>query len=143
MNTLLLDLARWDLTVDARGNIAMASNPYAPAQDAASELRLFRGELWYDRARGVPYFERILGHLPSVEFMKAQFVAAVVQVPDVASATAFITEFVNRAMRGQVQITLTSDAQLTIALNQPGALPWYINAVDVPYPFTLYNGQVQ
>ena len=56
MKTLLLDQTTWDLTLDANNNIALAAEPYAFAQDAASAIRLFQGELWYDTTRGVPYF---------------------------------------------------------------------------------------
>lgn len=104
MNTLLLDRTVWDLTKDATGNIALAAEPYALAQDAASEIRLFQGELWYDTTRGIPYFAQVLGKPPSVPFMKAQFTAAALLVPDVDSAQTFITSIVNRDVAGQVQI---------------------------------------
>ena len=64
MKTLLLDRTQWDLVQDANGNIALATEPYARAQDVASACRLFRGELWYDTAAGIPYFEDILGKSP-------------------------------------------------------------------------------
>jgi hypothetical protein len=76
MDTLALDRTTWDLFLDARGDIAVASNPYSLAQDAASAIRLFSGELYYDTTQGVPYFGQILGQMPPLEFMKAQFVGA-------------------------------------------------------------------
>jgi len=61
MDTLLLDLDNWDLTVDAAGNWAVASPPYAIAQDVASAIKTFQlqagpndpvlGECWYDNTR--------------------------------------------------------------------------------------------
>ncbi len=127
MSTFLLDLSLWDLTVDAAGNIAVADDPYATAQDVASALRLFQGELWYDSTQGVPYLQRILGKLPPVGFLKAQFEAAAMTVVGVASATAFITGFNNRGLTGQVQVTLTSGAQATITVST--GVPWYVTAV--------------
>ena len=47
--TLLLDRTTWDLCLDANGNIAMATGPYAIAQDVASAVRL-----WHDTTKGVP-----------------------------------------------------------------------------------------
>lgn len=129
-STLLLDLATWDLTKDANGNIAMAAEPYALAQDAASALRLFRGELWYDTTQGVPYFESILDKLPPIEFLKAQFVAAAESVSGVAGATCVITGFVDRQLSGQVQIISQTGQTLLIGVNQPGAIPWYVTAVS-------------
>ena len=63
-NTLLLDQSAWDLVIDSAGNIAMATPPYALAQDVASAVRLFLGELWYNTPKGIPYFEDVLGQLP-------------------------------------------------------------------------------
>jgi hypothetical protein len=104
VNTLLLDRTVWDLCADAAGNIAMASEPYALAQDAASAIKLFAGELWYDTAQGIPYFEEILGHGPPVAFLKAAFTNAALAVPGVVSAVCFIESIEDRTVRGQVQI---------------------------------------
>jgi hypothetical protein len=49
--TLLLDRAIWDLSLDANGNIAIATGPYAIAQDVASAVR--RGELRHNTTKGV------------------------------------------------------------------------------------------
>lgn len=114
MKTLLLDVEQWDLVVDLFGNIAVASNPYALAQDAASAIKLFQGELWYDTTQGVPYFQTILGKLPSVPYMKAKFVEAALTVPEVVQAKCFITAIQGRTINGQVQVTDTA-GKLTAA----------------------------
>ena len=76
MDTLLLDTVTWDLAVDALGNIAMASDPYAQAQDAASNIRTFAGEVYFNTTLGVPYWEQILGLAPPISVMKAHWNAA-------------------------------------------------------------------
>lgn len=43
MKTLLLDQKSWDLTLDAAGNIAVAAEPYAIAQDVASVISWVAG----------------------------------------------------------------------------------------------------
>lgn len=115
MDTLLLDPNTWDLVLDNAGNIALASAlypaapatglAYAQAQDAASAIRLFQGELYYDNAQGVPYWQEILGHLPSLALMKAKFTEAALTVPGVVSAKCFIATLSSREVTGQVQIT--------------------------------------
>lgn len=105
MNTLYLTPDSWDLTVDASGNIAMASDPYSQAQDAASNIKLFQGELWYDTTQGLPYFQSILGYLPPISLLKAKLVAAALMVPGVNKASCYLTSIVNRTLSGQVQIT--------------------------------------
>lgn len=105
MKTILLDTVAWDLVVDAAGNIAVASDPYALAQDAASAIRLFQGELWFDTAQGVPFWTQILGRSPPLALMKSKFVAAARTVPGVVAARCFITAITERRVSGQVQIT--------------------------------------
>ena len=106
MQTLLLDTVKWDLCVDAAGNIAVCSEPYSLAQDAASACRLFQGELWYDVNQGVPYWQAILGQMPPLAYLRAQYQKAALSVPDVVSAKVFIANITpTRVVSGQVQIT--------------------------------------
>lgn len=106
MDTLFLTPGEWDLTLDANGNIALASNPYALAQDAASACRTFLGEIYYQTNAGIPYWQQILGHLPTLQYVKSQLVAAAMTVPEVVSAQAFITGITaDRQLQGQIQVT--------------------------------------
>jgi hypothetical protein len=128
VDTLLLNAA-WDLTLDAMGNIAVATDGYALAQDVASAARLFQGELWYDTAQGVPYFGQILGQMPPLPFIAAQYQAAGVTVPGVASVAVSFTSFVNRNLGGELLIT--NEAGQTFIAGSAGlqTLPWYVQAV--------------
>jgi hypothetical protein len=105
MKTLLLDAVTWDLVKDVSGNIALADEPYSLAQDAASAIRLFARELWYDTSKGVPYFEQLLGKFPNISLIKAKFTDAAKTVPGVVSAKVFISSIANRTVSGQVQVT--------------------------------------
>lgn len=108
MKTLFLDPNAWDLVLDTSGNIAVASNPYSLAQDAASAIKTFLGEVYYDTSKGIPYFEQILGQEPPLELMRAQFVAAALTVPEVVAAKVFFISVANRQVTGQVQVTDSS-----------------------------------
>lgn len=110
MDTLLLAQDTWDLVLDASGNIAKASEPYAIAQDVASAVRLFAGELWYDQTQGIPYFEKILGQRPSLQYIKSQIEKAALTVPGVAQARCLFAGFKGRALSGQIQIIDTTGA---------------------------------
>ena len=105
MKTLLLNPDSWDLMVDASNNIALASNPYALAQDAASAIKLFEGEQYYDTIIGVPYWQDILGLYPPLSLVKAKLVEEALTVPEVVAAQCFIQSFVRREIRGQVHVT--------------------------------------
>ena len=95
----------WDLMLDVNGNIAIAAPPYALAQDAASECRLFAGEAYYDTGRGMPYWGQILGLAPPLSLVRAYLVRAALLVPGVVKAQAYFTAFTGRKLSGQVQVT--------------------------------------
>jgi hypothetical protein len=121
-STLLLDRTLWDLCLTTEGNIAVASEPYAIAQDVASAVRLFDSELWYDTDKGVPYFSEILGHQPPLSLMKAEFIKAALTVPLVASVKVFVSNTAEREVTGQIQITDTSQRTVVVTgnlLNSP------------------------
>ena len=108
--TLLLDPNTWDLLVTASNDIAVASTPYAQAQNAACAIKLFEGEDYYDITRGVPYWDQILGHWPPVSLMKALFIKAALTVPYVKTAQCFIESIIDRRPKGQVLITTDTGA---------------------------------
>lgn len=116
MKTLLLDNTFWDLLTDAAGNIAVASEPYAFAQDVASALKLFLAELWYDVSKGVPYFEDVLGKTPPVTFFQELMVQSALTVPGVVSAECIISAFENRTVDGQVTFKTASGQTGTVNL---------------------------
>ena len=113
MDTLLLNRDGWDLAIDARGNIAMATIDYAILQNVASAVRLFTGELYYGPASdGVPYFTDGLGVYYPTQLLKARIVAAAKSVPGVLSAVVYLSSVQARAVTGQIQVR--TDAGVTV-----------------------------
>ncbi len=124
-STLLLDNVTWDLVLDAAGNIAVASEPYSLAQDAASAIQTFRGECYWDTKLGVPWVEQVFGKSPSISQLKQLLTDAALTVPGVASAQCFIVSAGARSVSGQVHVTGkdggTSAANFTVVNPQgPG-----------------------
>lgn len=115
-STLLLDTATWDLVLDANGNIAVATEPYALAQDAASAIKTFLGEVYWDTTVGVPYITQILGRNIPLPLLKQELINAALTVPGVVSAQVFISSLTDRILRGQVQVVST-----TGQVSQPAA----------------------
>jgi len=115
MRTILLDTLTWDMVIDASGNIAVADVPYAMAQDAASAIKTFLGEAYYDTTLGVPYLTNsnaaaataspLMGGAVNLPALKAALVGAAKTVPGVVSAQVFINSVRNRVVSGQVQVT--------------------------------------
>ena len=114
MSTLALDSSAWDLTVDASGNIAVASNGQDIAQDVASAIKLFRGELWYDTTQGVPWFQSVLGQSYSLPVLQALINKAALSVPGVVRASTVITSLTDRVVSGNVEVIDTNGALLNV-----------------------------
>ena len=104
-DTLLLDTDAWDLVLDINGNIAMAAPPYSLAQDVASAVRTFAGEVYYDTTQGVPYFADVLGTLPPASLLTQLIADRALDVPGVTSAECVLIEFNDRGVTGQLQFT--------------------------------------
>ncbi len=102
-NTLLLDRDQWDLVLDANGNIALVKPEYALAQDVASAIKLFQGELYYNTSKGIPYWENVLGHYPSIALMQSYFEGAALTVPGVVNVKCTISSFNDRIVGGTVE----------------------------------------
>ena len=108
MNTAYLVPSTWDFALDINGDLAMASDPYSLAQDAASAILCFQGECWYNTELGNPYNDTVFGKLPNLQLIKSYFVSAAMTVPGVVAAQVFISGFDNRKISGQVQVTTAS-----------------------------------
>jgi len=107
-STLLLDLDNWDLVADANGNIAIADEPYALAQDVATAIKTFLKDLYFNQTDGIDYFGRILGHTPPLQVFQQLMVSAALSAsPDVVTAECNITAFDDstRTATGQVIFT--------------------------------------
>lgn len=117
MDTLILAQDTWDLITDISGNIALASNPYSIAQDVASAIRIFQGEIWYDTAQGIPYFDRVLGEVPSLQYLKSQIEARALTVPGVVQAQCVFAQLdtVTRTLRGQCKVIDTTGAENNVS----------------------------
>lgn len=95
-DTLALTLDAWDVTLDASGNLATVGDATAGtqtgpgmrlAQDVATRLRAWRGEVWFDTTQGIDY-ERYLGFAPSVVQLSADFQSEALLVPSCTTALA-------------------------------------------------------
>jgi hypothetical protein len=115
-STMLLDRTTWDLILDVNGNIALATEPYSLAQDAASAILTWLGECYWDTTVGVPWQQQIVGKPPSLSLLRAKLIAAAETVPDVLSAKVFFIALdTHRIVRGQVQVTSVATQQISAA----------------------------
>lgn len=120
MDSLLLDVSTWDICLDASGNLAVAADPYALAQDVATSVRSFLGTVWYNSTLGVPWLSTadapnsgVLGQPLNITTLSALMVqAAMAARPPTADvfvvkANCIIQSFnaATRQVTGQIQFT--------------------------------------
>lgn len=137
----------WDLElVSSNGGLSLAviDGNAALAQNAATALDTFLGEVWYDTTLGLPYLQQILGlgRVP-LAFIKARVLATVQAVSGVASAACYLTGPVNRTVGGQVQLRGSAGALIgtLMSTNLGGALPWFVSgATEMGLPGRLLTG---
>jgi hypothetical protein len=103
MKTLLLT-ERWDLQLDASGQIAMTDGPLAVAQSVANAIRLFTQDAYFDQTSGVPHFDIELGHRPSPAVVKERIIRAALAVAHVDAATMTTFAVNNRVASGTLEI---------------------------------------
>jgi hypothetical protein len=103
--SMLLDTVAWDCVLDAQSNWAACTAPYSLAQDVATALRTFEGEVYYNTALGVPYFRTILGKDIPLGMIQLMLVEQALTVSGVVNATCNIILVANRKLTGQVIVT--------------------------------------
>ena len=112
-HTLLLD-AKWDITVDAGGNIATVSDAYAIAQNVANAVRLFTNDAYFNADRGIPHFNIELGHKPPYSILRTRILQAARAVEGVADATVTFDRD-ERVLGGEILLTLTDGTTANVA----------------------------
>lgn len=115
MDTLALVVDTWDLDLDARGDLATFgsgtpdSTQTGPgmrmAQDVASRVRAWRGEVWFDYEQGIDY-PRYLGQAPAMAQLQADYQSEALLTPECATALAdFNLDRTTRTVGGTLFLT--------------------------------------
>lgn len=114
-HSLTLDLDNWDLTLDAGGNIATSTGPYAIAQNVANAVRLFTNDAFYDPDRGIPHFIVDLGFLPQESVVRSRVGAAARGVEGVVTAQVENLALEERVLTGNIRLTTTDGGSADVA----------------------------
>jgi len=105
--TLLLDWDTHDLCLDSLGNIALASAPYAVAQDAETQVSTFLGECWYDTSQWVDWWGQILGKDPPASVVISLIEIQALLVPDVKQVKITLAGITTPGREGVGQMLVT------------------------------------
>jgi hypothetical protein len=116
ITTLLLNVATWDLTLDSGNNIASVTGAYSTAQNVASSIRTFLGELWYDTEQGIPYFQEVLGFGVNQAQIQNAMDDAALAVPGVLKAKTVLQSLdrSTRTITGTIYVTDVAGQDLNI-----------------------------
>lgn len=124
-DTLSLAVDTWDLALDGSGNLgtfgdatpsAVQTGPgMRLAQDVATRLRAWRGEVWMDRDQGIDY-PRYLGRSPSTVELGADFQTEALQVPSCATALAVLQLDRTRQVTGTITLSDLNGIAAEVAL---------------------------
>lgn len=115
----------WDLDLDASGNLrtvgdATPGTQTGPgmrlAQDVATRLRAWRGEVWFNTEQGVDY-SRYLGQAPAILELRSDMQSEALRVPQCATALADIMlDRSSRAVGGTVFLSDLSGYAAEVAV---------------------------
>lgn len=115
MNSLALS-EKWDLMLNAGGDLAIVERTPRIVQDVASYVRTFQGEPYYAQQDGIPYFMRELGSLPPAELVRARSNARALEVPGVAQANTQLSRLDRRVLTGTIRITTETGETADVAV---------------------------
>jgi len=109
MKTLALQ-NDWDLYVDDFGNIALKEGNERLAQDVASSVRVFKGEIGFDTGRGVEYNKPDQNR----ETLNHQMNEQAKLVEGVESSVVIFEELDNRILKPVIYVTNTDGDQIIV-----------------------------
>jgi hypothetical protein len=104
----------WDLQLDDMGNIATVDGGLQIAQDVATSCRVWKGEAFYDKERGVPYKEEILGQSPNLALLQSDFENEAKRIEGVASVEVVVDSFNDRKLVPDIRITLEDGEEFNV-----------------------------
>lgn len=116
MKTLGLLDENWDLFVDDYGNIATKDNNDQIAQDVASSVRVFKGEIPFDIYRGVEYNKPDENR----QNLRQQMVEQVYYIQGVGDCLIDFTELKDRKLRPTIYITTEDGEKITVGEQNVG-----------------------
>lgn len=114
--TLYLDPDTWDLELDDTGNIRVATESYAVAQNVASATRAFTNDMYFQLDRGVPHFETDISNPISTGVLTSRLNRCARAVDGVLTAETTITSFENRVIEGEIRLTTINNEIVTVSL---------------------------
>ena len=116
MKTFGLLNENWDVFVDEFGNIAMKEDNNQIAQDVASSVRVFKGEVPFDIYRGVEYDKPDENR----QNLKLQMTQQVYYINDIGDVLIDFTELKDRTLKPIIYLTTENGEKITVGEQNVG-----------------------
>lgn len=117
MRTLALDDKNWDLMIDDYGNIAVKEDAECLAQDVASSVRVWSGELPFDTTRGVDYDKPDENR----QTLKIQMLEQVGYIDGVGDVFIDFSDFKDRKLIPMIYLTTEDGEKITVGEENVGS----------------------
>ena len=109
--------ADWDLQLNAEGNLILAHDDYAIAQNCANEIRLFTNDAYFQQLNGIAWFESQLGKPLEESLIKSEIRDACLRVDGVESVTNIELKFFDKETRTlHAEITILTENNTNVAV---------------------------
>lgn len=106
--TLALDSENWDLQIGADGSLKTIKSDEAILQNVANACRCFTNDLYFDRDRGIPWFDDQLGQKLRASVVRARLRETAASVDGVESVDEVTLTYLgknDRTLHGTIKIT--------------------------------------
>nr|DAH90085.1 MAG TPA: hypothetical protein [Caudoviricetes sp.] len=117
--TLSLDADTWDLSVGADGSLKTVKSDSAILQNVANECRCFTNDLYFDRDRGIPWFDDQLGQKLRPTLTRANLRAAALSVDGVESVESITLTYLgksDRSLRAEIVVITENGTSGTVTV---------------------------
>ena len=109
-------IKNWNPALDPSGNLTTVTATERVAQAVACYERVFKGELWYGKDEGVPYWMREMGTLPQNELVIARANARALEVPGAATAETTLNALTDRELTGDIRVTTENGEVINVSV---------------------------
>ena len=117
--TLALDAENWDLQVGANGSLKTLKKDEAILQNVCNECRCFTDDLYFNRDRGIPWFDDQIGQKLKPAITQSDLRQAAQSVDGVESVNDVTLTFLSeedRTLHAEIKVTTENGLNGTVAI---------------------------
>jgi hypothetical protein len=109
--------ADWDLQLNAEGNLILAHDDYAIAQNCANEIRLFTNDAYFQADNGIDWFNTQLGKPLEESLLKSEIHDACMRVSGVVGVVSILLKSFDseeRTLSAEIIVRTENSTNVTV-----------------------------